>query len=135
VVGTMPRTLLASVAVAVVLAACSGSGSGGGSGSSGSGSSGSGSSSSGGSSGSGSSGGAPIACGGTTCSQGQFCFEAGGGVALPDAGPNFTYACNDIPPQCQPTPTCACIEASDAGTNGCPCSEQNGGFLVACLYP
>lgn len=127
----MKRALLASLVACVVLAACS-SGGGGGGGSSSSGGSGSGSS---GSSGSGSSGGAPIACGGTTCKQGQFCFEAGGGAVLPDGGSNFTYGCNDIPPQCQPSPTCACIEASDAGTNGCPCSEQSGGFLVACLYP
>jgi hypothetical protein len=78
-----------------------------------------------------------LACGPYSCDVAtEFCYEAGGGAVLPDAGSNFTYACNPIPAQCRAAPTCACIVAADAGTHGCPCSVQAGGaLLAACLYP
>jgi hypothetical protein len=78
-----------------------------------------------------------FACGPASCDVAtEFCFESGGGAVLPDGGSNFTYACNPIPPQCQPDPTCDCIIAADAGTHGCPCSVQPGGALrAACLHP
>jgi len=116
----------------------SGSGSSGSSSSSGSGSGGSSGGSSGGGSGSGGGGEAgSLACGPYSCDVAtEFCYEAGGGAFLLDGGSNFTYACNPIPAQCQPNPTCACIIAADAGTHGCPCSVQAGGALRAeCLYP
>jgi len=117
-------------------AGSSGSGSSGSASGSTSGSSGGGSNSSGSGSGSGSDAGG-FACGPYSCDVAiEFCFESGGGAALPDGGSNFTYACNPIPPQCQPDPTCPCVVAADAGTHGCPCSIQPGGALVAaCLYP
>jgi|SRR5580692_1009467 hypothetical protein len=118
---------------------------GSGAGSSGSGSSGGGSGSTSGSSGGGSNGSGSgsgsdaggFACGPYSCDIAtEFCFESGGGAALPDAGSNFTYACNPIPLQCQPDPTCPCVVAADAGTHGCPCSIQpRGAILAACLYP
>jgi len=112
----------------------SGSSSGG---SSGSGASGSGSSGSGSSGSSGGRDAGSLACGPYTCKVAtEFCYEAGGGAVLPEGGSNFTYACNPIPAQCEPDPTCACIVAADAGTHGCPCSVQPGGaLLAACLYP
>ena len=78
-----------------------------------------------------------FACGPYSCDVAtEFCFEAGGGAVRPDGGSNFTYACNPIPAQCQPDPSCACVVAADAGTHGCPCSVQPGGaLLAACLYP
>jgi hypothetical protein len=78
-----------------------------------------------------------LVCGPYSCDVAtEFCYEAGGGAVLPDAGSNFTYACNPIPTQCRPNPTCACIIAADAGTHGCPCSVEPGGaLLAACLYP
>jgi len=118
---------------------------GSGAGGSGSGSSGSGSRSTSGSSGGGSSSSSSgsegdagsFACGPYSCDIAtEFCFESGGGAALPDSESNFTYACNPIPPQCQPDPTCPCVVAADAGTHGCPCTIQAGGaLLAACLYP
>jgi hypothetical protein len=94
----------------------------------------------GGSSDSGSEGGrdaGSFACGPYSCDVAtEFCYEAGGGAVLPDGGSNFTYACNPIPTQCEPDPTCTCVMAADAGTHGCPCRVQPGGALVAaCLYP
>jgi hypothetical protein len=76
-----------------------------------------------------------FACGPSlSCTATQFCFEEGGGVPV-DGGNNMTYVCMAIPTACLVNPSCVCIEASDAGTNGCPCSVQGGGFLVACLFP
>jgi hypothetical protein len=101
---------------------------------SGAGSSGSGGSSSGGG---GKRDAGTLACGPSSCDVAtEFCYEAGGGAFLPDAGSNFTYACSPIPVQCLANPTCACLVAEDAGTRGCPCSARPGGGLVAaCLYP
>ena len=78
-----------------------------------------------------------FACGLDSCAIAtEFCFESGGGATFPDAGSNFTYACNPIPPQCEPEPTCRRVVAARAHTHGCPCSIQPGGaLLAACLYP
>jgi hypothetical protein len=78
-----------------------------------------------------------FACGPSSCDVAtEFCFESGGGAVQPDGGSNFTYACNPIPSQCQPSPTCDCVVAADAGTHGCPCSVKPGGaLLAACLHP
>jgi hypothetical protein len=77
-----------------------------------------------------------LACGPTLLCDvsSQFCFEEGGGPPPLDGGSNMTYACVAIPAACLVNPTCACIQASDAG-GGCPCSIQDGGFVAACLFP
>jgi hypothetical protein len=73
-------------------------------------------------------------CGPLSCNDDtQFCFEEGGGAVID--GSNMTYACKAIPTQCLVNPTCQCIEDSDAGADGCPCTIENGGFVAACLHP
>jgi hypothetical protein len=73
-------------------------------------------------------------CGSLSCNDNtQFCFEEGSGAAI-DGG-NMTYACLAIPTQCLVNPTCQCIEEADAGADGCPCTIENGGFVLDCLHP
>ena len=72
-----------------------------------------------------------FACGSTTCSTSQYCYQFHAGVQPAD--PNV--GCNDMPAACAAAPSCACLVAnsgSPCGT-GATCSEQDGGFTVTCL--
>jgi hypothetical protein len=64
--------------------------------------------------------------------QTQFCLHDVGPVA-PDGSTPETFACTDIPSQCEPNPTCTCLSMTSAG-GGCPCMIAVG-LEVDCLRP
>jgi hypothetical protein len=74
---------------------------------------------------------AGFACDGLTCNAAaQYCDIRGGGVALPDAGSNFSVNCLPLPVMpCEGGTGCACIP------NTCGCTETNGAITNECLYP
>jgi hypothetical protein len=75
-------------------------------------------------------------CGPTaTCkTQTQFCFHTAGPRATDGSFPE-TWDCVAIPAACEPAPTCTCLAADTAVTNGCPCSTPQVGLEVDCLFP
>ena len=76
----------------------------------------------------------PLACGSLSCNGAtQYCAEIGGGPAPPDGGSNTSYNCDTIPAQCQPSPTCACVQQA-AGSPSCTCTDGPNGISIACFY-
>ncbi len=75
-----------------------------------------------------------FACGSATCdSTTELCMESGGGVQLPDSGSNFTEACEQLPAQCETSPTCDCVLGAMNG--GCGCSSNGSAVTVEYFFP
>jgi hypothetical protein len=77
---------------------------------------------------------AGIACGPTLVCDGatEYCRHVEGGPPPPpDASVIGSYSCDPIPAACEPSPTCACIEANGA----CTCTGSPDDFSVLCQVP
>jgi hypothetical protein len=77
---------------------------------------------------------AAVACGPMLVCDGdtEICRLVQGGLPPPpDASVVGSYSCVPIPTECEPLPTCACIQSDQ----GCECSGQFGDFTVVCDVP
>ena len=80
--------------------------------------------------------GGPFACGTTTCTADQICTARPPGIPVEVSPPPLYYSCMQLPPACQATPTCVCVEAN-INTGMCSvtdCSvDAEGHIMVDCM--